>query len=48
MAVENNDGKDLKIPKHQEYVHKANQLRDKHQEIRDNFDRLDRAASQGL
>ncbi|XP_058453717.1 alpha-2-macroglobulin receptor-associated protein-like, partial [Malaya genurostris] len=29
------------------YLHKSNQLRDKHREIRDNFDRLDRIASKG-
>uniref|UniRef100_A0A182R8A4 Alpha 2-macroglobulin receptor-associated protein n=1 Tax=Anopheles funestus TaxID=62324 RepID=A0A182R8A4_ANOFN len=29
------------------YLHKSNQLREKHREIRDNFDRLDRIASKG-
>ncbi|XP_053680930.1 alpha-2-macroglobulin receptor-associated protein [Anopheles nili] len=29
------------------FLHQSNQLRDKHREIRDNFDRLDRIASKG-
>ncbi|XP_058130041.1 alpha-2-macroglobulin receptor-associated protein [Anopheles ziemanni] len=29
------------------YLHKSNQLREKHREIRDNFDRLDRISSKG-
>lgn len=29
------------------YLHKSNQLREKHRDIRDNFDRLDRIASKG-
>uniref|UniRef100_A0AAG5CXS3 Alpha 2-macroglobulin receptor-associated protein n=1 Tax=Anopheles atroparvus TaxID=41427 RepID=A0AAG5CXS3_ANOAO len=29
------------------YLHKSNELREKHREIRDNFDRLDRVASKG-
>ncbi|XP_053696392.1 alpha-2-macroglobulin receptor-associated protein [Sabethes cyaneus] len=29
------------------YLHKSNQLREKHREIRDNFDRLERVASKG-
>uniref|UniRef100_A0A182SZY4 Alpha-2-macroglobulin RAP C-terminal domain-containing protein n=1 Tax=Anopheles maculatus TaxID=74869 RepID=A0A182SZY4_9DIPT len=35
------------VNKQHAYLHKSNQLREKHREIRDNFDRLDRIASKG-
>uniref|UniRef100_A0A2M4BRJ8 Putative alpha 2-macroglobulin receptor-associated protein n=1 Tax=Anopheles marajoara TaxID=58244 RepID=A0A2M4BRJ8_9DIPT len=35
------------INKQHAHLHKSNQLRDKHREIRDNFDRLERIAAQG-
>lgn len=33
--------------KHQEYISKANEVRDKHREIRDNVDRLERLTARG-
>lgn len=33
--------------KHNSHLHKSNQLRDKHRNIKDNFDRLERIASKG-
>ncbi|XP_052866308.1 alpha-2-macroglobulin receptor-associated protein [Anopheles cruzii] len=35
------------VNKQHAYLHKSNQLRDKHRDIRDNFDRLERISSQG-
>lgn len=48
----NEAGKDLYIDqkredKHQEYISKANEVRDKHRELRDNADRLERMTARG-
>lgn len=52
IAVSNDDeSKDIvqeqKRSKHDKYISKANQVRDKHREIRDNIDRLERIVSKG-
>lgn len=46
---DSNESKQEKTPedKHQEYEAKANKVRDKHREIRDNADRLERLAARG-
>lgn len=48
----NEDGKDMyhdqkREDKHQEYISKANEVRDKHRELRDNADRLERMTARG-
>lgn len=44
---ENSESNEVRQSKHDHFTHKANQLRDKHRDIRDNYDRLERITGKG-
>lgn len=46
-AEKNSESNEIRQSKHDHFTVKANQLRDKHRDIRDNFDRLERITGKG-
>uniref|UniRef100_A0A336KK32 CSON011271 protein n=2 Tax=Culicoides sonorensis TaxID=179676 RepID=A0A336KK32_CULSO len=47
LNVDTNEIEKIPKSKHQDHTHKVNQLREKHREIKDGYDRLERTASKG-